>query len=57
MLATNKPADFDRAIEDRLDDMIHFDLPSLDERQALVEQYFQEYVVKPITQRSLTGTR
>ncbi|XP_065186021.1 ATPase family AAA domain-containing protein 3-like [Sycon ciliatum] len=52
VLATNKPSDFDRAIEDRMDDMLHFGLPDEHERQKLVEQYFERYVVRPVPQNS-----
>ena len=53
VLASNQPDQFDRAISDRLDEMIEFSLPSLEERVRLIQQYFKEHVLKPAT----TGSR
>ena len=53
VLASNQPDQFDWAINDRLDEMIEFGLPSLEERVRLVRQYFEEHVLKPAT----TGSR
>ena len=53
VLASNQPDQFDRAISDRLDEMIEFSLPSLEERVRLIQHYFKEHVFKPAT----TGSR
>lgn len=53
VLASNQPDQFDWAINDRLDEMIEFGLPTLEERVRLVRQYFEEHVLKPAT----TGSR
>lgn len=53
VLASNQPDQFDWAINDRIDEMIEFGLPSLEERVRLVRQYFEEHVLKPAT----TGSR
>ena len=53
VLASNQPDQFDWAINDRLDEMVEFGLPSLEERVRLVRQYFEEHVLKPAT----TGSR
>ena len=53
VLASNQPDQFDWAINDRIDEMIEFELPSLDERVRLVRQYFEQYVLRPAT----TGSR
>ena len=45
VLASNQPDQFDWAINDRLDEMVEFALPSTDERERLVRKYFEEYVL------------
>ena len=47
VLASNQPEQFDWAINDRIDEMVEFDIPSLEERERMVRQYFDEYVLKP----------
>ncbi|XP_050412840.1 ATPase family AAA domain-containing protein 3-A isoform X2 [Patella vulgata] len=53
VLASNQPEQFDWAINDRLDEMVEFDVPSLEERERMCRHYFHEYVLKPATE----GTR
>lgn len=55
VLASNQPDQFDWAINDRLDEMIEFGLPTLEERVRLVRQYFEEHVLKPATTGSRTS--
>lgn len=55
VLASNQPDQFDWAINDRLDEMIEFGLPNLEERVRLVRQYFEEHVLKPATTGSRTS--
>lgn len=55
VLASNQPDQFDWAINDRIDEMIEFGLPSLEERVRLVRQYFEEHVLKPATTGSRTS--
>lgn len=50
VLASNQPEQFDWAINDRLDEMVEFDLPTLEERERLVRLYFDEFVLKPATE-------
>jgi len=50
VLASNQPEQFDWAINDRIDEMVEFDSPSLDERQRMVRLYFDEFVLKPATE-------
>lgn len=45
VLASNQPDQFDWAINDRLDEMVEFGLPSTSERERLVRKYFEEYVI------------
>lgn len=47
VLASNQPEQFDWAINDRIDEMVEFGPPSLDERERLVRQYFDLYVMIP----------
>ena len=50
VLASNQPEQFDWAINDRLDEMVEFDVPSQEERDRLVRLYFDEFVLKPATE-------
>lgn len=50
VLASNQPEQFDWAINDRIDEIVHFDLPGLEERERLVRLYFDEYVLKPASE-------
>ena len=55
VLASNQPDQFDWAINDRLDEMVEFQLPTLEDRERLVRQYFEEYVLRPATTGSRSG--
>lgn len=50
VLSSNQPEQFDWAINDRLDEMVEFVLPTLSERERMVRQYFDEFVLKPATE-------
>ncbi len=50
VLASNQPEQFDWAINDRIDEMVEFDVPTLEERERMVRQYFDEFVLKPATE-------
>ena len=50
-LASNQPEQFDWAINDRLDEMVEFELPTLGERERMVSLYFDEFVLKPVTEK------
>ena len=47
VLASNQPEQLDWAINDRLDEIVEFQLPGLDERERLVRLYFDKYVLEP----------
>ncbi|XP_017474363.1 PREDICTED: ATPase family AAA domain-containing protein 3-A [Rhagoletis zephyria] len=47
VLASNTPEQFDYAINDRLDEMVEFSLPGLEERERLLRLYFDKYVLQP----------
>lgn len=47
VLSTNLPEQIDKAVEDRIDEEIEFELPSLDERKRLMRLYFDKYVLEP----------
>uniref|UniRef100_A0A8C1UQS6 ATPase family AAA domain containing 3A n=1 Tax=Cyprinus carpio TaxID=7962 RepID=A0A8C1UQS6_CYPCA len=49
VLASNQPEQFDWAINDRIDEMVNFMLPGLEERERLVRLYFDRYVLEPAT--------
>uniref|UniRef100_A0A3B5A9R9 Microtubule-associated protein futsch-like n=1 Tax=Stegastes partitus TaxID=144197 RepID=A0A3B5A9R9_9TELE len=49
VLASNQPEQFDWAINDRIDEIVHFALPGLDERERLVRLYFDKFVLGPAT--------
>ncbi|VVD02804.1 unnamed protein product [Leptidea sinapis] len=50
VLASNTPQQFDSAINDRLDTMIEFGLPGLEERERLIRLYFDKFVLQPATE-------
>ncbi|XP_018417862.1 PREDICTED: ATPase family AAA domain-containing protein 3A isoform X2 [Nanorana parkeri] len=50
VLASNQPEQFDWAINDRIDEIVNFQLPGLDERERLVRLYFDKYVLKPASE-------
>ncbi|XP_068088004.1 ATPase family AAA domain-containing protein 3-A-like [Hyperolius riggenbachi] len=50
VLASNQPEQFDWAINDRIDEIVNFDLPGLEERERLVQLYFDKYVLKPASE-------
>lgn len=50
VLASNQPEQFDWAINDRLDEMVGFDLPGREERERMVRLYFDKYVIQPASQ-------
>lgn len=47
VLASNTPEQFDWAVNDRLDEMVEFSLPGLDERERLMRLYFDKFVLQP----------
>lgn len=53
VLSTNLPEQIDKAVEDRIDEEIEFEIPTLDERKRLVRLYFDKYILEP----AATGKR
>lgn len=47
VVASNQPEQFDWAINDRIDEMVEFDVPSLEERERMVRHYFDKFVLQP----------
>jgi len=47
VLASNTPEQFDWAVNDRLDEMVEFRLPGLEERERLVRLYFDKFILQP----------
>ena len=50
VLASNQPEQFDWAINDRIDEMVEFELPSLEERERMVRLYFDIFILRPATE-------
>uniref|UniRef100_A0A673ZFL2 ATPase family AAA domain containing 3A n=1 Tax=Salmo trutta TaxID=8032 RepID=A0A673ZFL2_SALTR len=48
VLASNQPEQFDWAINDRIDEIVNFALPGLEERERLVRLYFDRFVLEPM---------
>jgi ATPase family AAA domain-containing protein 3A/B len=57
VMATNRPGDLDDALTDRVDDALLFDLPGLEERKALVRQYFDMYIRRAGEGSGFLGSR
>ena len=50
VLDSNQTEQFDWAVNDRIDEIVGFELPQLEERERLVRMYFDKYVLKPATE-------
>jgi len=46
VLASNKPEQFDYAINDRVDEIVNFDLPGVEERKRMIFHYFDKYLLQ-----------
>ncbi|KAH9106967.1 hypothetical protein LEN26_008302 [Aphanomyces euteiches] len=46
VFASNQPEQFDWAINDRIDEMVEFMLPGLDERVRMLQQYVDKYLLQ-----------
>lgn len=46
VLATNRPADLDPAVIDRMDEALEFALPEEPERRRILDVYFEKYIIK-----------
>lgn len=51
VLASNEPEQFDWAVNDRLDEMVEFVLPSIAERRRMTYLYFDKYILKSAERR------
>merc|ERR1719276_854431 len=45
--ASNQPSQFDEAVTDRIDEMVEFGLPALDERRRMIAMYMDQYLLNP----------
>ena len=52
VLASNQPEQFDWAINDRIDEMVEFEVPGLEERERMVRHYFEKYILQPAADRA-----
>ena len=50
ILATNRPADLDSAVIDRMDEAIEFALPGQAERKQILKMYLDSYINKAGTE-------
>lgn len=57
VLASNTPEQFDWAVNDRLDEMVEFGLPGLEERERLMRLYWDRCVLAPISESGVGGGR
>ncbi|BBN03971.1 ATPase family AAA domain-containing protein 3A/B [Marchantia polymorpha subsp. ruderalis] len=46
VLATNRPGDLDTAVVDRIDEVLEFPIPTLQERLDLLKLYFNTYILQ-----------
>jgi ATPase family AAA domain-containing protein 3A/B len=46
VLASNQPEQFDYAINDRVDEMVNFGLPGVEERKRMIYHYFDKYLLQ-----------
>ena len=46
VLATNVPEALDKAVLDRIDDVVEFPLPGVQERRSMLEHYFNVYITQ-----------
>ncbi|VDP10052.1 unnamed protein product [Soboliphyme baturini] len=51
VLASNQPEQFDWAVNDRIDEMVEFPLPTVDERKRMLLFYFNKFIALPATQK------
>mmetsp|Transcript_14276 Transcript_14276/g.10325 ORF Transcript_14276/g.10325 Transcript_14276/m.10325 type:complete len:99 (-) Transcript_14276:471-767(-) len=49
VLATNTPDQLDEAVHDRIDEIVQFGLPSVEERQTILYYYLVKYCQPPQT--------
>ena len=45
-IASNQPEQFDWAVNDRIDEMVEFDLPGTVERRRMLLHYFEKYIAQ-----------
>jgi ATPase family AAA domain-containing protein 3A/B len=47
--ASNQPSQFDPAVMDRIDEMVEFGLPGIEERRTMIAMYIDQYLLHPPT--------
>ncbi|KAK0395748.1 hypothetical protein QR680_001411 [Steinernema hermaphroditum] len=52
VVASNQPEQFDWAVNDRLDELVEFALPGVEERTRILLQYFKQYIADAATSGS-----
>jgi len=51
VVASNTPEQLDFAVNDRMDEMVHFILPGKEERERLVRLYFDQFILQVADKR------
>eukprot|EP00803_Ostreobium_quekettii_P006448 evm.model.scf_3241.1 EVM.evm.TU.scf_3241.1 scf_3241:2614-4965(+) len=46
VLATNRPGDLDAAVLDRIDEVLEFPLPTVNERKEILDVYLKKYIMQ-----------
>lgn len=57
VVASNQPEQFDWAINDRIDEMVEFQVPGLEERKRMLLVYFKKYIADAAMKRSRYNNR
>lgn len=52
--ASNQPSQFDEAVTDRIDEMVEFGLPALEERRRMIAMYMDRYLLHPSSSTKIT---
>jgi ATPase family AAA domain-containing protein 3A/B len=47
VFASNQPEQLDWAVQDRVDEMVEFELPGVEQRRQMLEMYFNKYIRDP----------
>lgn len=52
VIASNQPEQFDWAVNDRIDEIVEFELPGLEERKRMLLTYFKKYIADAALSKS-----
>eukprot|EP00210_Caulerpa_lentillifera_P004067 g3880.t1 len=57
VLATNRPADLDAAVLDRIDEALYFPLPGIQERVLILQVYLEKYLIQTPSESDVWSAR